>query len=178
VQSAPTRTRVLLVEDDEDVREVFSILLGEKYAVLAHASAVDALQAIDTARPHAAVLDIGMHPVDGVQCLKMIRARPGYRDLPAVALTGFARDVERRRFLDGGFQAVVVKPILDHRKFTALIDQLVESPVPASPPSTTDQLRPIALPTRSAAADHLDQKTTMTASGTGGCGETKAHGPA
>lgn len=122
-----TRTRLVLVEDDRDTLEVFSIFLGERYAVFGYTSAAEALRAIDAAKPDVLLLDIGMHPVDGMQCLRTIRATPAYRDVPAVALTGFARDVERQRFLDGGFQAVVVKPVLDHAQFTALIDRLATS---------------------------------------------------
>jgi CheY-like chemotaxis protein len=74
------------------------------------------------------VLDIGMAPIDGVQCLQAIRARPGYARIPAIALTAFARDVERNAFLEAGFQAVVTKPILDHRAFLAAIEGLLEWP--------------------------------------------------
>ena len=131
-----TRTRLVLVEDDQDNLEVFSMILGEKYAVCGYTSAVEALRAIDVAKPDVLVLDIGMQPVDGMQCLKTIRATPGYRDIPAVALTGFARDVERQSFLDSGFQAVVVKPILDHGELIAMIDRLANSPAPAAPPDS------------------------------------------
>jgi two-component system, chemotaxis family, CheB/CheR fusion protein len=131
------RTRVVLVEDNQDALEAFSILLGEKFAVYGYASAVEALQAIDAAKPDVLVLDIGMHPIDGMQCLRTIRATPGYRDIPAVALTGFARDIERQSFLDGGFQAVVVKPMLDHEELTAVIDSLVNSRASAAPRTPT-----------------------------------------
>ena len=63
-----------------------------------------------------------------------------------MALTGFARDVERERFLDGGFQAVVVKPILDYGELTAVIDGLVNSPAPAAP--RTSSTRAGAVPHR------------------------------
>ena len=89
-----------------------------------------------------------MHPVDGLQCLKMIRGLPECRDIPAVALTGFARDVERQSFLDGGFQAVVVKPVFDPEELIALVDRLANSPAPGPRPST-DQRRSSALPTPS-----------------------------
>ena len=165
-----TRTRLLFVEDDQDSLEAFSIILGEKYAVFGYASAVEALQASDAAKADLLVLDIGMHPVDGVQCLEMIRATPGYRDIPAVALTGFARDVERQRFLDGGFQAVVVKPVLDYEELTAVIDRLVNSPALEAPRTSR--------PPPSAAAACLDGRVPKKASGARGSGETDGQGPA
>jgi two-component system, chemotaxis family, CheB/CheR fusion protein len=120
-----SRKRLLFIEDDRDNLEVFSMILDERYAVFGYPSAVDALQAIDVVRPDLLLLDIGMHPVDGLECLKAIRAKPEYRKIPALALTGFGRAVERKRFLDGGFQAVVVKPVLDHRELIAMIDGLL-----------------------------------------------------
>ena len=158
LKEAMTRTRLLLVEDDKDSLEVFSMILGERYTVFGYTSAVEALEAIDTAKPGVVVLDIGMHPVDGMQCLKAIRAMPGYRDIPAIALTGFARDVERQRFLDSGFQAVVVKPFRVRGELTVVIDGLANS-APG----------PEQLPLRAAA--FLDSGVAMTASPPRGSGE-------
>ncbi|HLY37511.1 MAG TPA: response regulator [Candidatus Binatia bacterium] len=121
-----TRPNLLLVEDDADTLEVLSILLGERYAVSAYRSPLDALRELGTARPDLLILDIGMHPINGVECLQKIRATPGNADVPAMALTGYARDDERARFLARGFQAVVVKPILDSEDLMAVIDGLVD----------------------------------------------------
>jgi CheY-like chemotaxis protein len=177
MDKAMTRTRLVLVEDDQDGREALSIILGEKYTVFGYASAVEALEAIDTAKPDLLLLDICMHPVDGLQCLKMIRATPGYRDIPAVALTGFARDVERQRFLNEGLQAVVVKPVLDLVGLIAVIDRLANSTAPA-PPASRDTRRSSALPAPSAAGAGLDGGTALTASALGGAGETDGQEPA
>jgi CheY-like chemotaxis protein len=153
---AMTRPRLVLVEDDKDGLEAFSVFLGLTYTVFGYTSAAEALQAIDAAKPDVLVLDIGMQPVDGMQCLEMIRARPGYRGIPAIAVTGYARDVDRQRFLDAGFQAVVVKPILDHEELTALIDRLAGSRQPAASRTPTRPRRSTALPTQSTAAADLD----------------------
>jgi len=157
LDKAMTSTRLVLVEDDRDNLEAFSILLGEDYTVFAYGSAVEAVQAIDAVKPDVLVLDIGMRPVDGMQCLEMIRAIPGYRDIPAVALTGFARDVERQSFLDNGFQAVVVRPILDYEQLVAVIGGLATSAAPAA---------------------QLDGRAAITALGADGSGETNGQGPA
>jgi CheY-like chemotaxis protein len=178
VDKAMTRIRLVLVEDDEDNLEVLSLMLGEKYTVFGYASAVEALQAIDAAKPDVLVLDIGMHPIDGMQCLKAIRATPGYSDIPAVALTGFARDVERQSFLDGGFQAVVVKPMLDSGELTAAIDRLVNSRGPAGRATPLYQRRSSGVPAPSAAAADLDGRTAMTVSGAGESGKTRGQAPA
>jgi CheY-like chemotaxis protein len=171
MDEAMPRARLVFVEDDEDSLEAFSLALGETYAVFGYTSAVEALQAIDAAKPDVLVLDIGMHPVDGLECLEAIRAAL-YRDIPAVALTGFARDVERQRFLDAGFQAVVAKPVLNLGELVAVIDRVLNPPAPATPLTPTHPRRSSALPTPSPAVARLDRRRAMTASGAGGSGET------
>jgi len=178
MDKAMTRTRLVLVDDHQDSLEAFSIFFGEKYTVFGYASAVEALQAIDAAKPDVLVLDVGMYPVDGVECLKAIRATPGYRDIPAVALTGFAYEVERQGFLDAGFQAVAVKPVLDLGELIAVIDRLVNAAAPAAHQTPTRPRPSIAVATPSAAAANLDGRAAMTASGADGSAATERRRPA
>jgi CheY-like chemotaxis protein len=117
--------QLLLVDDDPDNLEILTVILSEKYSVLGYAAVPDALRALEVAKPDVAVLDIGMSPVDGVQCLKAIRAMPRHGRIPAVALTAYARDDERKAFLAAGFQVVVTKPILDHQELFAAIAPLL-----------------------------------------------------
>ncbi len=107
------RKRLLFVEDDRDNRETFAMILEQKYDVFGYASAEDAMLAIYDVQPDLLLLDIGMHPVDGLECLRAIRAIPRYREIPALALTAYAHAADQQRFLEGGFQGVVVKPVLD-----------------------------------------------------------------
>jgi CheY-like chemotaxis protein len=114
--------RLLLVDDDQDNLDVLTFILGEKYRVVGHRCASDALTALEAAKPDLVVLDIGMSPVDGMQCLQAIRAVAGYGSIPAVALTAYASEAARKAFMAAGFQAVVTKPILDHGELFAAID--------------------------------------------------------
>ena len=126
-------TRLLLVDDNRDNLEVLTVLLSAKYSVASCGSADEALGVLEEVTPDLLVLDIRMAPVDGLQCLAAIRGVPGYGRIPAIALTAFARDIEREAFLAAGFQAVVTKPILDHRQLEALIDALTSAGNPAAP---------------------------------------------
>ena len=119
--------RVLVVDDNEDILEMLTVLLGEKYCVLGCGSAAEALAVVEATRPDLLMLDIRMSPVDGTACLEAIRAIPGYETIPAIALTAFAREPERQAFLAAGFQAVVTKPILDPLDLEAAIDMLLPS---------------------------------------------------
>lgn len=122
-----TAARVLLVDDNEDNLELLAVILRDSYEVLSYACAQEALTALEAAKPDLLLLDIGMTPIDGLQCLKAIRATPGYGSIPAIALTAYARDAERKAFLAAGFQAVVTKPIIDHQELFATLSALLTS---------------------------------------------------
>lgn len=124
--------QLLVVDDNRDSLDMLAIILSQRYRVLGYYSAPDALTAAATVRPDLLLLDIGMDPMDGMQCLKAIRALPQCEGIPAIALTGYARVAERVQFLAAGFQEVVAKPVLDHQKLLALIDSVLTSgPAPS-----------------------------------------------
>ena len=122
--------RVLLVDDNQDNLDLLSVLLSEHYAVSSYASAAEALRELDTVKPDVLVLDIGMAPIDGLECLQAIRAKPRYARTPAVALTAFAREVERNTFIAAGFQAVVTKPIFEPHEVVSVIDRMLGALTP------------------------------------------------
>jgi signal transduction histidine kinase len=101
---------VLLVEDDADARELLTTILeGYGARVTAVASVCDALLALDESCPDVLVSDIGMPGEDGYSLIKKVRARNV--DIPAVALTAFARHEDQGRALSAGFQLHIAKPI-------------------------------------------------------------------
>ncbi|XXX79094.1 response regulator [Sorangium sp. So ce134] len=105
---------VLLVEDDEDARELLQEVLSQHRAeVTAVASAREALAAFCAARPHVLVSDIAMPGEDGYELIRIIRQRPPHAggDLPALALTAYARKEDQKRALDAGFHMHATKPI-------------------------------------------------------------------
>jgi PAS domain S-box-containing protein len=107
-------TRVLLVEDDDDAREMLCRLLERLGArVTATASAAEAWEALETAAHDVLVSDIGMSGEDGYSLVRRLRAREAETggELPAVALTAYAGDEDRARALVAGFNAHVPKPV-------------------------------------------------------------------
>jgi CheY-like chemotaxis protein len=116
---------VLVVEDHPDTLEMFTMLLGERFGVVGRASAEAALRTLRIVKPDVVMLDIGMTPVDGLQCLQAMRAMHGYERLPAIAVTGHAREIDRQRFLAAGFQAVLTKPLYGETELFAAITRAV-----------------------------------------------------
>jgi PAS domain S-box-containing protein len=103
----------LVVEDDDDARELTRRILADAGATVVEASSADAaVECIGTCKPTILISDIGMAREDGYQLLRRLRER-GYGPdvLPAIALTAFARNEDRDAALAAGFQDHMVKPL-------------------------------------------------------------------
>jgi CheY-like chemotaxis protein/two-component sensor histidine kinase len=118
--------RVLLVDDDVDSRQLLRRMLTDTQAEVFDASSASlALAAIEDVQPNVLVSDIGMPGQDGFAMIREIRARGySYQQLPAIALTAFARSEDRRRALLAGFQVHVPKPV-DPCELSAVIATLL-----------------------------------------------------
>ncbi len=105
--------RVLVVDDQADARLLVSAVLeGCGARVTTAFSARDALQKLGESRFDVLVSDVGMTGQDGYQLIRQVRALEGpAAQIPAMALTAYARDSDRERALSCGFQAHGVKPI-------------------------------------------------------------------
>ncbi|MQA29585.1 MAG: response regulator [Luteitalea sp.] len=121
--------RVMLVEDDVDGRELLTLVFEEAgAAVSSNASARQALAALPSFDPHVLVSDLGLPDEDGYALIRQVREREAGRrsHLPAIALTGFARTVDRDLALAAGFEMHVVKPV-DPAALTRFVAELAES---------------------------------------------------
>jgi len=118
--------RVLIVEDEDDARELLVALLGQCGAEISVASSAQAALAVIAARPlDVIVSDIGMPDTDGLELLRAVRALPGpERTTPAIALTAYTRAVDRTKALQAGFQAHVPKPV-DAQELVTVISSVV-----------------------------------------------------
>jgi PAS domain S-box-containing protein/excisionase family DNA binding protein len=106
--------RVLIVDNEEDARELIQTVLVQCGArVTTTGSVTEAMAAIERVKPDVMVCDIGMPGEDGYALIGRVRALPQERggSIPAVALTAYAREEDRRLALDAGFQVHVSKPI-------------------------------------------------------------------
>jgi len=106
--------RVLLVEDEPDVRELMVTVLERCGAkVTAAGSAEEALSALQRETPDVLVSDIGMPREDGYALIRKVRALPPEKGgkVPALAVTAHARAEDRRKALLAGFQMHLGKPV-------------------------------------------------------------------
>jgi CheY-like chemotaxis protein len=106
--------RVLLVDDEPDAREALAELLRHYGAIVrAAGSAADAMAALKNQPVDVLLADIGMPGADGYDLIRHVRTlEPEPISLvPAVAVTAFTSDADRKRALDAGFQVHLPKPI-------------------------------------------------------------------
>lgn len=106
--------QVLVVDDEADTREFLRAVLEEYGAkVTAVASAAEALLTLESDPPDAIVSDIGMPEQDGYFLIRQVRdweTQTGWQ-IPALALTAYARDEDCHQALLAGFQKHVTKPV-------------------------------------------------------------------
>jgi len=118
---------ILVVEDEDDTRDLLEEILTRFGAVIRVASSVAAAQAAVRDRPPELVIsDIGMPEADGYSFIRWLRALPEAEGglAPAIALTAFARTEDRTAALRAGFRAHLPKP-LDVPELLAVIASVV-----------------------------------------------------
>ena len=101
--------RILIVEDDPDAREFLAELLRRRgVSVTETISAGDALAALRGGQYDLVISDIGLPGRDGYALIEDLRA--GGNEVPAIAITAYARPEDRERALAAGFQRHIAKP--------------------------------------------------------------------
>lgn len=106
--------KILVVDDEEDTRELIREVLQECGSeVITARSAAEALLSISTNQPNILISDLGMPDEDGYSLISKVRSLPADEggQIPAAALTAYARAEDRLRVLAAGFQFHLPKPI-------------------------------------------------------------------
>ena len=110
-ESATLRLRILVVDDDPDMRRLTMIALARDGHTLTEAAdGRDAIRKIDAAPPEFVVLDLDMPDVDGIGVLKHIRANPDLAHLPVLILTSHDEETYTRRGFELGATDYLTKP--------------------------------------------------------------------
>jgi signal transduction histidine kinase len=120
--------RVVLVEDNDDIRATLQELLGcygHEVTVASEGEAGAAL--ILERRPDVAFIDIGMPRLDGYGVASRVRAALPNARLRLVAMSGYGRPADRARSLEAGFDAHLTKPVAPEALLDILADVVRES---------------------------------------------------
>jgi PAS domain S-box-containing protein len=115
------KPRILIADDNADMRDYMMRLLGERWPVESVADGVAALHAIKSRRPDLVLTDVMMPKLDGFGLLKAIRSDAELRDLPVIMLSARAGEEARVEGLEAGADDYLVKPF-SARELLAQVD--------------------------------------------------------
>ena len=100
--------RVLIVDDNDDSRDILALILGMNgFDVVQACDGREALDRVRTLAPHVVVTDIFMPNLDGIDFTQQLRADPAFATTPVIAQTAYITAIDTHRAL---FAAVLEKP--------------------------------------------------------------------
>ncbi|MES2128663.1 MAG: response regulator [Pseudomonadota bacterium] len=106
------RPSVLLIEDNDDGRDMMATMLSACGYDIAHAAdGIAGVELATSSPPDVALVDIGLPGIDGYEVARRLRACNLTRRIKLIALTGYGLEDDRRRVLDAGFDLHLVKPV-------------------------------------------------------------------
>jgi CheY-like chemotaxis protein len=120
--------KILVVDDETDTRELVAFVLEQQGAQVTTAhSAHEALLILPQAKPDVLLSDIGMPDMDGYMLIQQVRklAPEQGGQIPAIALTAYAGDMNQQQALAAGFQKHISKPI-EPEKLIRLVSSLMK----------------------------------------------------
>lgn len=105
------KQRILVVDDEENIRRLLSYSLGKAgYDVTEARNGADALNAVGIAKPDLIVLDVMMPVMDGNEVVMRLKANPQTAEIPVILLSARTSDVDKVYGLDIGADDYVTKP--------------------------------------------------------------------
>jgi excisionase family DNA binding protein len=119
-------TRVLIVDDEQDIVEVIERILEDeaKYEVEVAAGGFEAGLIAERFRPHVLLLDMHLADIDGHEVAKQVRANPDLQLTKLIALSGKMTEDEARGLLASGFDGFIRKPFHVRQIIEAIEDAM------------------------------------------------------
>ena len=104
--------RILLIDDEDDIREVASLTLEATagWEVITANSGPSGIRAALAEQPEAILMDVMMPEMDGPTTFREMQKNPLIANIPVILLTAKVQGVDQRRFADLGVAAVLFKP--------------------------------------------------------------------
>jgi CheY-like chemotaxis protein len=124
-----TGLRILVVDDEPDIRDIVAFILEQAGAVVSVAAcAPEALKLMKQSLPDVLICDIGMPDMDGYMLMRFLRTLPPSQGgkIPAIALTAYAGETNQQQALAAGFQQHIAKPVQPNdlvRAIAALVNR-------------------------------------------------------
>lgn len=105
-------TTILIVDDNDDLRNLLMIQLGNRgFAVLTAANGLEAIELAKSASPALILMDLNMPELDGWEATCQLKRDPKLRDIPVIALTAYSLPGDKVRALHAGCDSFHCKPV-------------------------------------------------------------------
>ncbi len=103
---------ICVIEDNTPIRKLFCTLLRKSgYNTIDFEDGSSALEWMKDNHPNLILMDILLPDLNGTELIGLVRAIDGYASTPIIAVTGFAGNQDRTKFLEIGFNGYISKPI-------------------------------------------------------------------
>lgn len=104
--------KILLVEDNETIRNAFAILLEDSgYRIEQAGTGAEALDKVTAGKPDLVLMDLGLPDGNGLEITRRLKANPETRDTRVVAVTGRTLETDQAACLEAGCVGFLSKPI-------------------------------------------------------------------
>lgn len=121
--------RVLVVEDQEDNRQILRDLLANAgYEMIEAQNGEEALIAVQSQNPDLILMDIQLPVLDGYEATRRIKAQPDLRHIPIIVVTSYALSGDEERARAAGCDAYVAKPYSARRLLETINRYLTKVP--------------------------------------------------
>jgi CheY-like chemotaxis protein len=115
---APARPRILVIEDNPDMRDFLQRILERRgYGYLGAADGVEGMELALSERPDLVLMDLSLPTLDGYEVTRLLKANSEYAAMPILAVTAHARTVDQEHALEAGCDAYISKPYSIHQLF-------------------------------------------------------------
>lgn len=103
---------IAIVEDNPPIRKLFSTVLQKAgFKTIEFENASDAIEGLKTEEVSTIILDILLPDKNGTELIEDLRSIKNYKDIPIIAVTGFALSSDQQKFMKLGFDGFIAKPI-------------------------------------------------------------------
>lgn len=120
---------ILVIEDNEmNMRLMRAVLKVGNYQMMEAKDAETGLRLVRELHPDLILMDIQLPGMDGLSATRIIKSDPDLRDIPIIALTGFAMESDKEKAMDIGLAAYIVKPFSVKELLEAIAHHFNEHP--------------------------------------------------
>ena len=147
-------TKILLVEDDKSLREIYGVrLLAEGYDIVSAGDGEEALAMAIKEKPKLIISDVMMPKISGFDMLDILRSTTETRDIKVIMMTALSSDDQRNRGEQLGADRYLVKSQVGIEDVVRTVHEVLEDVVqtaPAAPTTPAEPVQPSAAPTPAA----------------------------